>query len=85
MEVKKIASYIKQNNAGALDSLDLGNGANGTGHEPNDALMLQDEDVDDDMYESAKAAVEEAGKAFLSRKREVKETRKMFDASRYLL
>ncbi|KND51131.1 MAG: DNA segregation ATPase FtsK/SpoIIIE, S-DNA-T family [Parcubacteria bacterium C7867-001] len=65
-EVKKIVSYIKQNNAGSLDALDLGNGANGTGNEPNDALMLQDEDVDDDLYEAAKAAVEEAGKASTS-------------------
>jgi S-DNA-T family DNA segregation ATPase FtsK/SpoIIIE len=67
-EVKKIVSYIKQNNAGSLDSLDLGNGANGTGHEPNDMMLSISDDGgdDDDMYEQAKAAVEEAGKASTS-------------------
>lgn len=68
-EVKKIVSYIKQNNAGSLDALDLGNGANGTGHEPNDMMLSLTDDGggdDDDMYEAAKAAVEEAGKASTS-------------------
>ena len=47
-----------------------GNGAGGTGHEPNDALSssinLDEEDVEDDLYEDAKAAVEEAGRASTS-------------------
>lgn len=65
-EVKKVASYIKQHNAGSLGSLDL---ANGTPSEPNDAIMLSgsdDDDVDDDMYLEAKTAVEEAGRASTS-------------------
>lgn len=64
-EVKKVASYIKQHNAGSLGSLDL---ANGGPAEPNDAIMLSggDDDVDDDMYLEAKTAVEEAGRASTS-------------------
>jgi len=71
-EVKKIAQYIKQNNAGNLTSLDLaGNGV--AVHENNDAVMLgagmqdmMDDDSDDDLYLEAKAAVEEAGRASTS-------------------
>lgn len=65
-EVKKVVSYIKQNNAGSLGSLDLGGAPSST--EPNDAIMLggADDDVDDDMYMEAKAAVEEAGRASTS-------------------
>ena len=68
-EVKKVVSYIKQHNAGSLSSLDLGAGTGGTGvHEANDAIMLagEDEDVDDDLYASAREAVEEAGRASTS-------------------
>jgi DNA segregation ATPase FtsK/SpoIIIE, S-DNA-T family len=68
-EVKKVAQYIKANNAGSLGSLDLGAGTGGSGvHEPNDAMMLaaEDEDVDDDLYAQAKEAVEEAGRASTS-------------------
>lgn len=68
-EVKKVVSYIKQHNAGTLGGLDLGNGNNGAPQEPNDAMMFSsggDDDVDDDMYLDAKAAVEEAGRASTS-------------------
>lgn len=69
-EVKKVVSYIKEHNVGVLNALDLGAGVGGTGiHEPNDAIMLaggNDEDVDDDLYEQAKEAVEEAGRASTS-------------------
>ena len=69
-EVKKVAQYIKQHNSGSLGGLDLGGGTNGTGfHEPNDAIMMageSDEDVDDDLYDQAKEAVEEAGRASTS-------------------
>lgn len=73
-EVKKVASYIKQHNAGMLGSLDLGGGASGSssnGGQPiemNDAIMISgdDDDADDDMYMEAKAAVEEAGRASTS-------------------
>ena len=70
-EVKKVAEYIKKHNAGALDALDLGGGAGGTGHEPNDAMSMSvnfddSDDGDDDLYEDAKAAVSEAGRASTS-------------------
>ena len=71
MEVKKVTEYIKKHNAGSLDALDLGGGSGGTGHEPNDAMRMSidfrdSDDSDDDMYEDAKAAVEEAGRASTS-------------------
>lgn len=67
-EVKKVASYIKQHNAGSLGSLDFANGNGGAPVEPNDAMMFAggDDDVDDDMYGEAKTAVEEAGRASTS-------------------
>jgi S-DNA-T family DNA segregation ATPase FtsK/SpoIIIE len=67
-EVKKVASYIKQHNAGSLGSLNLGEGG-AAPQEMNDAIMMSgslDDDVDDDMYMEAKAAVEEAGRASTS-------------------
>ncbi len=70
-EVKKVANYIKQHNAGSLGALDLtGNGV--AVHDPNDAVMMggmqdmMDDDSDDDLYLEAKAAVEEAGRASTS-------------------
>lgn len=71
-EVKKVAQYIKQNNAGDLASVDLtGNGVSLT--ENSDAVMLgsgmndmMEDDSDDDLYMEAKAAVEEAGRASTS-------------------
>ncbi|HVM58884.1 MAG TPA: DNA translocase FtsK, partial [Candidatus Paceibacterota bacterium] len=67
-EVKKVSSYIKQNNAGDLNAIDLG--GNGAHAEPNDVIGLAngdfDDDVDDDLYEEARGAVEEAGRASTS-------------------
>ncbi|MBI5406051.1 DNA translocase FtsK 4TM domain-containing protein [Candidatus Kaiserbacteria bacterium] len=66
-EVKKVVSYIKSRNAGNLSSIDFGpNGA-----ESNDVIGLirngfDDEDIDDDLYEDARAAVEEVGRASTS-------------------
>lgn len=67
VEVKKIVDYIKRNNVGSLNALDLGNGAAGPA-EPNDAMTfaMDDGDADDDLYLEAKAAVEEAGRASTS-------------------
>ncbi len=72
-EVKKVVSYIKSHNAGDLSSIDFG-GAGTTGvqsMEPNDVIGLvnggfEDDDIDDDLYEDAKTAVEEAGRASTS-------------------
>ncbi|HEY0010912.1 MAG TPA: DNA translocase FtsK [Candidatus Paceibacterota bacterium] len=66
-EVKKIVEYIKKNNAGSLGSLDLGGPNGGSPPEPNDAMSFaMDDDSDDDLYQDAKAAVEEAGRASTS-------------------
>ena len=71
-EVKKVVSYIKSHNAGDLSSIDFGgNGTTGVqSMEPNDVIGLVngdfDDDVDDDLYEEARAAVEEAGRASTS-------------------
>jgi DNA segregation ATPase FtsK/SpoIIIE, S-DNA-T family len=71
-EVKKVVSYIKSHNAGDLSSIDFG-GSGTTGvqsMEPNDVIGLVngdfDEEIDDDLYEDARAAVEEAGRASTS-------------------
>ncbi|MES2225394.1 MAG: DNA translocase FtsK 4TM domain-containing protein [Patescibacteria group bacterium] len=67
-EVKKVAQYIKQNNAGDLSSVDL-TGAGVSLQENNETMMLagaMDDDSDDDLYMDAKAAVEEAGRASTS-------------------
>jgi S-DNA-T family DNA segregation ATPase FtsK/SpoIIIE len=67
-EVKKVASYIKNHNAGDLSSIDLG--GTSVAIEPNDVIGLAngsfDDDIDDDLYEEARTAVEEAGRASTS-------------------
>lgn len=68
-EVKKVVTYIKGHNAGDLSSIDLG--SNGTPvNEPNDVIGLSgddlNDDIDDDLYEEARSAVEEAGRASTS-------------------
>ncbi len=69
-EVKKVAGYIKSHNAGDLNSIDMGgNGIVVTGAADTIGLAsgsFEDEDIDDDLYEEAKAAVEEAGRASTS-------------------
>ena len=74
-EVKKVVNYIKNHNVGDLSSIDFGlpgQGGNGIGSaEPNDIIGLahssfEDDDIDDDLYDSAHAAVEEAGRASTS-------------------
>lgn len=69
-EVKKVVSYIKSHNSGDLSSIDFG-GAGTTGvqsMEPNDVIGLINDsfDDDDDLYDDARAAVEEAGRASTS-------------------
>lgn len=67
-EVKKVVSYITANNAGSLSTISLGTDS-GT-PEPNDVIGLVndmgDEEIDDDLYEDARAAVEAAGRASTS-------------------
>jgi S-DNA-T family DNA segregation ATPase FtsK/SpoIIIE len=73
-EVKKVASYIKGHNAGDLSSIDMGGPPTGGGIVSTDAAdtiglssgSFEDEEVDDELYAAAKAAVEEAGRASTS-------------------
>lgn len=68
-EVRKVVGYIKSHNAGNLSSIDFG--GNGTNVEPNDVIGLvnggiDDDEIDDDLYEDARIAVETAGRASTS-------------------
>ncbi len=68
-EVKKVVNHIKKHNAGSLGDIDLG--GSGTPIEANDVIGLTggdfgDDEIDDDLYQDAKQAVEEAGRASTS-------------------
>ena len=70
-EVKKVVSYIKSHNAGDLANIDFGGNGSGAAAESNDVIGLvngsfDDEDIDDTLYEDARAAVEQAGRASTS-------------------
>ncbi len=74
-EVKHVADYIAKHNEVQLPvdlgmptalSSDGGSGSSGDGFSSGDMGGSFDEDVDDDMYEAAKEAVIEAGKASTS-------------------
>ena len=70
-EVKKVVSYIKGHNAGDLSSIDFGGSGTGSPAEANDVIGLvngsfDDDDIDDDLYEDARVAVAEAGRASTS-------------------
>lgn len=70
-EMKKVVEYIKKNNAGDLSSIDLG-GSGVTITDTSDVIGLvsgsfdDSEDMDDDLYDEARRAVEEAGRASTS-------------------
>ncbi len=70
-EVKKVVGYIRGHNAGDLTSIDLGQNGTPIPQEPNDVIGLangsfDDDEIDDDLYEAARGAVEEAGRASTS-------------------
>lgn len=65
-EVKNIASFIKEKNAGSLDMLDLSGNAPTADTGMGMSLSLEGDGDDDDLYEAAKEAVMEAGKASTS-------------------
>jgi S-DNA-T family DNA segregation ATPase FtsK/SpoIIIE len=65
-EVKNIASFIKEKNAGSLDMLDLSGNAPTADTGMGMSLSLEGDGDDDDLYEAAKEAVLEAGKASTS-------------------
>lgn len=68
-EVKKVVAYIKSHNAGDLSSIDFGGNGNAPAKAA-DVIGLSsggfDDDIDDDLYEDARSAVEEAGRASTS-------------------
>lgn len=68
-EVKKVVSYIKSHNAGDLSSIDLG--GNAVNVDASDVIGLtsgrmDDDEIDDTLYEDARSAVEAAGRASTS-------------------
>jgi len=70
-EVKRVVRYIKSHNAGDLSSIDSGGNGLNVAAEPNDVIGLvngsfDDDDIDDDLYEDARTAVEEVGRASTS-------------------
>jgi S-DNA-T family DNA segregation ATPase FtsK/SpoIIIE len=64
-EIKKVVDYLKKQDAGLMDHLDLdeqsGNDSNAMF-----SSLTGDDDVEDDLYEDARIAVIEAGKASTS-------------------
>ncbi len=68
-EVKKVVSYIKSHNSGDLTSIDLG--GNGVSIDAGDVIGLasggfEDDEIDDALYQDARVAVEQAGRASTS-------------------
>lgn len=65
-EIKKVVSYLKDQDAHMLDTIDLDGEKEGNANSFMASLSGEDTDVEDDMFEDAKAAVMEAGKASTS-------------------
>ncbi|MEZ4195036.1 MAG: DNA translocase FtsK [Candidatus Paceibacterota bacterium] len=65
-EIKSVVSYLKSQEAGALDTINLDDQKEGSATSFMSSLDGNDDDVGDDMFEDAKEAVIEAGKASTS-------------------
>jgi S-DNA-T family DNA segregation ATPase FtsK/SpoIIIE len=65
-EIKKVVSYLKAQDAHMLDSIDLDEKSDGNANSFMASLGGDDVDVEDDLFEDAKQAVMEAGKASTS-------------------
>lgn len=66
-EVKKVVEYIAKHNPAELPAVDLSGAASGNGSEsPMLSQSLEDDEIDDDLYEEARRVVLEAGKASTS-------------------
>lgn len=65
-EIKRVVDYLKKQDADMLDQLDLDEKAEGSNDAIFSALTGGGDDADDDLYEDAKYAVIEAGKASTS-------------------
>jgi DNA segregation ATPase FtsK/SpoIIIE and related proteins len=65
-ELKRVIDYLKDQEAGLLDTVSFDQEAQDGDASAVFGAMLDEEDTDDDLYEDAKAAVIEAGKASTS-------------------
>ncbi|MFZ2886780.1 MAG: DNA translocase FtsK 4TM domain-containing protein [Minisyncoccia bacterium] len=65
-EVKKVVSYVAKNNDAPLSGVDFSENSGHQAGGPSAIFSAMEEDVDDDKYAEAKAAVLEAGKASTS-------------------
>ncbi len=65
-EIKKVVAYLKAQDAHLLDSIDLDEKSDGNANSFMASLNGDDVDVEDDLFEDAKQAVLEAGKASTS-------------------
>ncbi|MDO8566656.1 MAG: DNA translocase FtsK [bacterium] len=71
-EVKKVVSYIKSHNAGDLSSIDFGGNGDGSHSSSSGDVIglvngdLDDEEIDDALYEEARSAVLAVGRASTS-------------------
>ena len=63
-EVKKVVAFVARNNDAPLSGVDFSE--DGQKNVPNSIFSAMEEEVDDDKYQEAKAAVVEAGKASTS-------------------
>lgn len=65
-EIKKVVSYLKAQDAHMLDTIDLDEQKDGNANSFMAAIGGEDVDAEDELFEDAKAAVLEAGKASTS-------------------
>ncbi len=65
-EIKKVVTYLKAQDAHMLDTIDFDEQKDGSANSFMASLSGEDVDVEDDLFEDAKAAVMEAGKASTS-------------------
>lgn len=65
-EIKKVVAYLKAQDAHMLDSIDLGDTKEGNANSFMASIGGNDTDTDDELFDDAKQAVMEAGKASTS-------------------
>jgi DNA segregation ATPase FtsK/SpoIIIE, S-DNA-T family len=65
-EIKQVVAYLKDQAEHVLDSIDLDDQKEGSANSFMASIGGEDVDVDDDLFEDAKMAVQEAGKASTS-------------------
>ena len=65
-EIKKVVDYLKKQDADMLDQLDLDESPGGGGDDALFSALTNNDDTDDELYDDARIAVIEAGKASTS-------------------